>query len=124
RRVSRAVGVVLVSVIVVSAAAAATTTASTRQAAAEPVLVMQAPTGAYPVGTRSIELVDRSRREPGTNGTKPRSFVMQLWYPRAAGNGSRARYWPPKLAAFVAAVGRLPASVFTRLKLAASSRTA
>src|SRR3954452_22147391 len=89
RRVPLAAGVVLVSVIVASAAAAATTTASTRQAAAEPVLVVPAPTGAYPVGTRSIELVDHSRREPGTNRTKPRSFVMQLWYPRAAGKGRR-----------------------------------
>ena len=124
RRVSLAVGVVLVSVIVVSAAAAATTTASTRQAAAEPVLVIPAPTGAYPVGTRSIELVDRSRREPGTNGTKPRSFVMQLWYPRAAGKGRREQYMPPKVAAFVAADGGLPASIFTRVKLAAISDAA
>src|SRR2546423_942120 len=66
RRLPLAVGVVLVSAIVVSAAAAATTTASTREAAAEPVLHIPAPTGAYPVGTRSIELVDHSRREPGT----------------------------------------------------------
>ena len=124
RRVSLAAGVVLVSVIVVSAAAAATTTASTRQAAAEPVLVMPAPTGAYPVGTRSIELVDRSRREPGTNGAKPRSFVMQLWYPRAAGKGRREQYMPPKVAAFVAADGGLPASIFTRVKLAAISDAA
>jgi hypothetical protein len=124
RRVSLAAGVVLVSVIVVSAAAAATTAASTQPAAAEPVLVMPAPTGRYPVGTRSIELVDRSRREPGTNGTKPRSFVMQLWYPRAAGKGRREQYMPPKVAAFVAADGGLPASIFTRVKLAAVSDAA
>jgi hypothetical protein len=85
---------------------------------------MPAPTGAYPVGTRSIELVDRSRREPGTNGTKPRSFVMQLWYPRAAGKGRREQYMPPKVAAFVAADGGLPASIFTRVKLAAISDAA
>src|SRR6476620_11319343 len=124
RRVSLAVGVVLLSVIVVSAAAAATTTASTRRGAAEPVLHIPAPTGAYPVGTRSIELVDRSRREPGTNGPKPRSFVMQLWYPRAAGKGRREQYMPPKVAAFVAADGGLPASLFTRVKLAAISDAA
>jgi predicted dienelactone hydrolase len=71
------------------------------------------------VGTRSIELVDGSRREPGTNGTKPRSFVVQLWYPRAAGNGRREQYMPPKVAAVVAAGGGLPASVFTRVEVAA-----
>jgi EmrB/QacA subfamily drug resistance transporter len=119
RRVSLAVGVVLLSVIVVSAAAAATTTASTRQGAAEPVLVVPAPTGPYAVGTRSTELVDRSRREPGTNGRKPRSFVMQLWYPRAAGRGRRESYMPPKVAAFVAADAGLPASILTRVKLTA-----
>jgi predicted dienelactone hydrolase len=90
----------------------------------EPVLVLPALTGPYPVGTRSIELVDRSRREPGTNGTKPRSFVMQLWYPRAAGKGKREQYMPPKVAAFVAADGGLPASIFTRVKLAAISDAA
>jgi EmrB/QacA subfamily drug resistance transporter len=120
RRVSLAAGVVLVSAVVVSAAAATTT----RRAAAEPVLVIPAPTGAYPVGTRSIELVDRSRREPGTSGTEPRSFVVQLWYPRAAGNGRRERYMPPGVAAFVAADGGLPASIFTRVKLAAISDAA
>jgi predicted dienelactone hydrolase len=124
RRVSLAVGVVLVGVIVASAAAAAGTTPSTRRAAAEPVLVMPAPTGAYPVGTRSIDLVDRSRREPGTNGAKPRSFVMQLWYPRAAGKGTPEPYMPQKVASFIAAGGGLPASIFTRVKLAAISDAA
>ena len=61
---------------------------------------------------------------PARNGTKPRSFVMQLWYPRAAGKGRRERYMPPKVAAFVAADGGLPASIFTRVKLAAISDAA
>jgi predicted dienelactone hydrolase len=116
-----AASVVVISAIVASTAAAATTTASAPQAASEPVLRIPAPTGAYPVGTRSLEIVDWARREPGTNGAKPRSFVMQLWYPRAAGKGRREPYMPPKVAAFVAADGGLPASIFTRIKLAAIS---
>jgi predicted dienelactone hydrolase len=123
RRTALAVGVVVVSAIVASTTAAAPTP-STRQAAAEPVLRIPPPTGAYPVGTRSLELVDRSRREPGTNGAKPRSFVMQLWYPRAAGKGRREQYMPPKVAAVVAADGGLPVSIFTRVKLAAISDAA
>ena len=91
---------------------------------AGPALVMPAPTRGVPVGTRSIELVDRSRREPGSNGRKPRSFVIQLWYPRAAGKGRRERYMPPKVAAYIAASAGLPASIFTRVKLAAISNAA
>jgi predicted dienelactone hydrolase len=82
---------------------------------------MPALTGAYPVGTRSVELVDRSRHEPGTNGRKPRSLVMQLWYPRASGKGKREPYMPQKVAAFLGASGGLPSSILTRLKLAAIS---
>ena len=97
RRVSLVVGVVVISAIVASTTASATTTPSTRQAAGEPVLVIPAPTGAYPVGTRSLELVDPSRHEPGTNGRKPRSLVIQLWYPRARGTGSGSRTCRPRL---------------------------
>jgi predicted dienelactone hydrolase len=122
--VSLVVGVGVISVIVASTTASATTAPSTRHGAGEPVLVMPALTGPYPVGTRSIELVDRSRREPGTSGGKPRAFVMQLWYPRAAGNGRREPYMPPKVASFIAASGGLPASIFTRVKLAAISDAA
>jgi EmrB/QacA subfamily drug resistance transporter len=124
RRASLAVGVVVVSAVVVSTAAYAATTPSARHAAVDPVLVMPAPTGRFPVGTRSIELVDRSRREPGTTRGEPRSFVMQLWYPRAAGKGRREPYMPRKVAAFIAADGGLPASILTRVKLAAISNAA
>jgi EmrB/QacA subfamily drug resistance transporter len=120
RRTSLAVGVV----VVVAIAASATAAASMRHATVEPVLVVPAPTGPYPVGTRSFELVDRSRREPGTNGRKPRSFVMQLWYPRAAGGGKHEPYMPRKVAAFVAADGGLPVSILTRIRLAAVSDAA
>jgi EmrB/QacA subfamily drug resistance transporter len=124
RRASLVVGAVVISVVAASTTAGATTAPSTRHEAVEPVLVIPAPTGAYPVGTRSIELVDRSRREPGTNGRKPRSFVMQLWYPSLAGNGRREPYMPRKVASFIAAGAGLPASILTRVKLAAISNAA
>jgi predicted dienelactone hydrolase len=49
---------------------------------------------------------------------------MQLWYPRAAGTGRREPYMPRKVAASVAADGGLPASILTRVKLAAISNAA
>jgi dienelactone hydrolase len=73
------------------------------------------------VGTRSLELVDRSRHEPGSNGRQPRALVIQLWYPRLPGNGRAARYMPPRIAAYTAASSGLPASAFSRLELAAIS---
>jgi predicted dienelactone hydrolase len=51
-------------------------------------------------------------------------LVIQLWYPRAAGKGRREPYMPRKVAALVAADGGLPASILTRLKLAAISNAA
>ena len=58
------------------------------------------PTGAFHVGTRTIALTDRARREPQAPG-KPRSLVIQLWYPAAAG-GRAASYVPPAVARFLA----------------------
>ena len=72
--------------------------------------------------------LDRTRRPVSTRArnerSKPRSLVIQLWYPRAAGKGRREQYMPPKVAEFVAADGGLPASIFTRVKLAAISDAA
>ena len=85
------------------------------------MFVVPAPTGTSRVGTRAIELVDRSRREPGSNGRQPRSFVMQLWYPRAPGKGQREPYMPRKIAAYLGGEAGLPPSIFTSVKLAAIS---
>jgi dienelactone hydrolase len=126
RRVSLVAGVVLVGAVAVTATVAAattsaTTTASRHGAARQLTLAMPALTGPYRVGTRSLELVDRSRREPGSDGREPRSLVIQLWYPRTSGKGKAARYMPPKVAAYTAASSGLPASAFSRLKLTAIS---
>jgi predicted dienelactone hydrolase len=59
-----------------------------------------APTGPFQVGTRSIALTDRARREPQAP-KQPRSLVIQIWYPAAAA-GRRSLYMPPAVARFVA----------------------
>lgn len=63
-------------------------------------LTVPAPTGEFPVGTRSIPLTDRDRPEPEAANT-PRSLVIQMWYP-AAGGHQRAPYMPAAVARFLA----------------------
>jgi EmrB/QacA subfamily drug resistance transporter len=129
RLVSLVAGVVLVGAVAVTASVAAAATSATTKASRHgttPELTLTIPrlTGPYRIGTRSLELVDRSRREPGAKGRQPRSLVIQLWYPRASGKGEAARYMPPKVAEYTAASSGLPASAFSRLKLPAISNAA
>src|SRR5262249_39777188 len=114
-------GGVAATASVTAATTSATTTASRQGAAPELTLTMPVLTGPYRVGTRSLELVDRSRREPGSNGRRPRALGIQPWDPRTLGRGKAARYMPPKVAAYTAASSGLPASAFSRLELAAIS---
>src|SRR5207237_8321414 len=72
-----------------------------RRSSPTAALEVPAPTGAFHVGTRSIALVDRTRREPEAR-KQPRSLVIQLWYPAAAGTRS-ASYMPPAVARYLAA---------------------
>ena len=58
-----------------------------------PLFSFPVPTGRYPVGTTSIDLVDTSRTElcaPTT--TFPRELVVRVWYPAIATNGVKAPY--------------------------------
>ncbi|MEU7524240.1 alpha/beta hydrolase [Saccharothrix sp. NPDC042600] len=67
-------------------------------AATQPVaLTLPGPTGPYPVGTKELHLVDHDRIDPWTS--RPRELMVSLWYP-AAGNGPRARQFPPAVAAY------------------------
>jgi predicted dienelactone hydrolase len=75
------------------------------------------PTGQYAVGTRSLVLVDTSRREPFATEKAPRSLVLQLWYPTADTGKPRALYMPASVAQFLASSG-LPLSL-SGLRIAA-----
>ena len=70
-------------------------------------LEVPAPKGVFHVGTRSIALIDRSRREPEAP-EQPRSLVIQIWYPAAAGAQS-GLYMPPAVARFLASSAGVPA---------------
>jgi len=86
------------------------------------VLEVPAPTGAFHVGTRSMVLTDRARREPEAP-KQPRSLVIQLWYPAAIG-GRPASYLPPAVARFLARSAGVAPALLESVNLAATADTA
>jgi predicted dienelactone hydrolase len=85
-------------------------------------LEVSAPTGAFHVGTRSIALIDRSRREPEAP-KQPRSLVIQIWYPAAAGTRS-ALYMPRAVARFLASSAGVQPALLETVKLSAAADAA
>ncbi|MEU8774287.1 alpha/beta hydrolase [Streptomyces sp. NPDC048606] len=61
--------------------------------------LLPTPTGPLPVGTTSLHLVDRARRDPLAPDRRPRELMVQLWYParRSAGR-PRAAYTTDRVA--------------------------
>ena len=84
----------------VAAVAAALVLVAASSAAPAPGVHVPSPTGRFHVGTRSMALTDRARREP-EQAKQPRSLVIQLWYPAAA-TGRPAAYLSPAVARFIA----------------------
>ena len=64
------------------------------QAAPVPRVDLPAPTGPYQVGTRALEMVDRSR-PAGFGQPGPRRLMVQVTYPRVRGRCRAAPYAPP-----------------------------
>jgi alpha-beta hydrolase superfamily lysophospholipase len=64
------------------------------QARANPAL--PAPTGSYPVGTRTFDWLDRSRHEKASNDSNQfRQVIVQAWYPaRVSSRNPTAPYVP------------------------------
>ncbi|MFI6326426.1 alpha/beta hydrolase family protein [Nonomuraea sp. NPDC050556] len=62
-------------------------------------LVLPAPTGADPVGTVSMHLVDRSRRDPLVRSVRFRELMVSVWYPAQASDRPLAPHMSPKAAA-------------------------
>jgi dienelactone hydrolase len=70
--------------------AAVTAPKSRAQAPPSVALTLPPPRASTPIGTRSLRLVDRSRRDPFVAGRRVRELMVQLWYPAA-----RATRSPP-----------------------------
>jgi len=64
-----------------------------------PLLDLPAPTGAHPVGTAELHLVDGDRADPLAPTTRPRELVVRLWYPARASGRPRAPYLPAGVSA-------------------------
>jgi predicted dienelactone hydrolase len=90
-----------------------------RRSSPTAALEVPAPTGAFHVGTRSVALVDHTRGEPQAS-KEPRSLVIQLWYPAAAGTRP-ASYMPPAVARFLAASAGLQPALVEAIKLDATA---
>ncbi|MEV8631985.1 lipase [Streptosporangium sp. NPDC051023] len=70
------------------------------QAAAPPQLTLSAPTGPSPLGTVSLHLVDRSRKDPFAGAGHDRELMISLTYPaRKVAAYPVAPWLPPKAAA-------------------------
>jgi len=76
------------------AAALAGAIAAGAQAAPVPRVDLPAPTGPYQVGTRALEMVDRSQ-PAGFGNPGPRRLMVQVTYPRVRGRCRAAPYAPP-----------------------------
>ncbi|MGD9091482.1 MAG: hypothetical protein PVF74_01435, partial [Anaerolineales bacterium] len=54
------------------------------------------PTGPYQIGTKTIVLVDETRRELySDNPNEPRKFIIQLWYPAEPEVSAQLAPWMP-----------------------------
>lgn len=82
----------LAALLVAAALLAAGTPAGARAAPAVR-LSLPAPTGPYQVGTRALEMVDRSR-PAGFGRRGPRRLMVQVTYPRVRGRCAAAPYAP------------------------------
>jgi hypothetical protein len=52
-------------------------------------LVLPTPTGRHAIGTHTLRLVDRSRRDPWVPTRPAREFMVQIWYPAERTDGRR-----------------------------------
>lgn len=86
--------IVLLVVLVVLAGAPAAAAPPPRP---EAVTIPHA-SGPFPVGTTIAALTDPSRHEPFIRASRPRSIVVQLWYPTSRRRGATAAYVSPAVA--------------------------
>jgi len=84
--------VLLVALVVLAGAPAAAATPAQPEALAIPRA------NGFPVGTTIAALTDPSRREPFIRASRPRSIVVQLWYPTSRKRGATAAYVSPAVA--------------------------
>ncbi|MFE9857617.1 alpha/beta hydrolase family protein [Streptomyces sp. NPDC005780] len=61
-------------------------------------LTVPAPTGPWRIGTTSLHLIDRSRRDQWISPASPRELMVSMWYPTSDTHGCRRAPWLPPAA--------------------------
>jgi predicted dienelactone hydrolase len=86
-------------------------------------LTLPAPTGPRPVGLRTVELRDSSRRDPWVPGTA-RELMVSLWYPARSSAAPHARYVTARESAMILRqfrIGGVPADLLSRTRVHAAA---
>lgn len=101
-----------------------TPAALTRPATSAPTaaLTLPAPTGPHPVGLRTVELIDSSRRDPWAPGTA-RELMVSLWYPARSSTAPPARYVTARESVMILRqfrIGGVPADLLSRTRVHAA----
>jgi predicted dienelactone hydrolase len=118
-RVALVVGLTLGGLALLAAAMPAKSKTTVPGSSPTAGLEVPAPTGAFHVGTRSITLIDRARREPQAP-KQARSLVIQVWYPAAAGTHP-ASYTSAAVARYLASSAGVHLELLESVKLSATS---
>jgi dienelactone hydrolase len=81
-------------------------------------LTLPPPSVSTPIGTRSLHLVDRSRRDPFVAARRDRELMVQLWYPAARATPSPpGAYMPAGTARVIESVTGVPPGAFGALRV-------
>jgi hypothetical protein len=100
--VRRAAAAVLAGALMLTGAACATPASEPPVAADGVPLTLPAPTGASPIGTLELHLVDHDRTDPiAATPDRPRELMVSIWYPaRPDPEAPPAPYLAPDVADF------------------------
>jgi hypothetical protein len=88
-----------VAVMIAGASTTVAAPAATASAAVPVRLTLPPPTGPRTVGTVSLHVVDRSRRDPWPGAGPARELMISLWYPTRCGHRYPLASWLPDGAA-------------------------
>ena len=71
-----------------------------------PVPVIPTPSGPYPIGTRTYELTDESRKELYSGKDEARRSMIQVWYPTEADTSTEKARWMDNAEIYAPAVSQ------------------
>jgi platelet-activating factor acetylhydrolase isoform II len=85
-------------------------------------LTLPPTTGPHPIGTVSLHLVDRSRRDPWLSASRPRELMVSIWYPALDDSRYQRAPWMPPAAGRLFLTQLIPSPVTGPASVAATQR--